>query len=210
MGQDGHRWPEGRVCTGHPVRTEVLDDLVWKSVKNLLLTPETILDEYQRRLKTYETDYEAIITEKSNEINRYKRERIRLIDLFQTGLVEKEEVEAKLKGVRAKMEQLNNEINYLNNQEEESKKLLTVIRNLDDFSSKISKNLDSHTFEEKRSIVKFLIEEVEVDTMHDVINVKHIIPLDLKMCQLRSGGNISSTCKCCTSRVRKRYKKFFS
>jgi len=58
--------------------------------------------------------------------------------------------------------------------------------------------------------VKFLIEEVEVDTMHDVINVKHIIPLDLKMCQLRSGGNISSTCKCCTSRVRKRYKKFFS
>ena len=189
MGQDGHRWPEGRVCTGHPVRTEVLDDLVWKSVKNLLLTPETILDEYQRRLKTYETDYEAIITEKSNEINRYKRERIRLIDLFQTGLVEKEEVEAKLKGVRAKMEQLNNEINYLNNQEEESKKLLTVIRNLDDFSSKISKNLDSHTFEEKRSIVKFLIEEVEVDTMHDVINVKHIIPLDLKMCQLRSGGN---------------------
>ncbi|MBM3467252.1 MAG: IS3 family transposase [Alphaproteobacteria bacterium] len=37
--------------------------------------------------------------------------------------------------------------------------------------------------------MKFLIEEVEVDTMHDVINVKHIIPLDLKMCQLRSGGN---------------------
>lgn len=192
MGQDGHRWPEGRVCTGHPVRTEVLDDLVWKSVKNLLLTPETILDEYQRRLKTYKTDYEAIITEKSNEINRYKRERIRLIDLFQTGLVEKEEVEAKLKGVRAKMEQLNNEINYLNNQEEESKKLLTVIRNLDDFSSKISKNLDSHTFEEKRSIVKFLIEQVEVDTMHDIINVKHIIPLDLKMCQLRSGSNNTS------------------
>jgi len=25
--------------------------------------------------------------------------------------------------------------------------------------------------------------------MHDVINVKHIIPLDLKMCQLRSGGS---------------------
>lgn len=156
-GQDGYRCPEGRVCTGHHVRTELLDDLVWKLVKNLLLTSETILDEYQRHLKTYKTDYEAIITEKNNEINRYKRERIRLIDIFQTGLLEKQEVEAKLKSVRAKMEQLNNEINYLNNQEEESKKLLTVICNLDDFSSKISKNLDSHTFEEKRSIVKFLM-----------------------------------------------------
>ena len=189
MGQDGHRWPGGRVCTGHPVRTEALDDLVWKSIKNLLLTPEAIVDEYQRRLNTYKTDYEAVITEKNNEINRYKRERIRLIDLFQTGLVEKEEIEAKLKGVRSKIEQLGNEISYLNNQEEESKKLLTVIRNLDDFSSKISKNLDLHTFEERRSIVRFLIEEVEVDTVNEAINVKHIIPLDPKMCQLRPGSN---------------------
>jgi len=31
--------------------------------------------------------------------------------------------------------------------------------------------------------------------MHDVINVKHIIPLDLKMCQLRSGGSESSFSK---------------
>lgn len=186
-GQDGHRWVEGRVCTGHPVRTEALDDLVWQSIKNLLLTPETIIDEYQRRLKSYKTDYEAVIMQKSNEVNRYKRERIRLIDLFQTGLVEKDEIETKLKNVRAKIEQFGNEINYLNNQEKESKKLLTVIRNLDEFSRKINKNLDSHSFEEKRNIVKFLIEEVEVDTMSEEITVKHIIPLDPKMCQLRSG-----------------------
>jgi site-specific DNA recombinase len=193
-GQDSYRWVEGRVCTGHPVRAEAVDDLVWESIKNLLLTPETIIDEYQRRLKSYKTDYEGVITQKNNEINRYKRERIRLIDLFQTGLVEKDEVETKLKGVRSKIEQLGNEVSYLSDQEEESKKLLTVIRNLDDFSGKISKNLDSHTFEEKRSIVKFLIEEVEVDTVNEEINVKHIIPLDPKKCQLRSGSHMRSLC----------------
>ena len=122
MGQDGHRWPGGRVCSGHPIRTEALDDLVWGSIKSLLLTPETIVEEYQRRLKTYKTDYESVITEKNNEINRYKKERIRLIDLFQTGLIEKGEVEDKLKAVRSKMEQPANEVSYLNNQEEESKK----------------------------------------------------------------------------------------
>jgi site-specific DNA recombinase len=28
-GQDGCRWPQGRVCSGHPIRVEALDELVW-------------------------------------------------------------------------------------------------------------------------------------------------------------------------------------
>jgi site-specific DNA recombinase len=186
-GQDGHRWAEGRVCAGHPVRVEAIDDLVWESLKNLLLTPETIVSEYQRRLGTIHIDHEAIISQKNNEVNRYKKERDRLIDLFQSGLVEKSEIEMKLKNVRSKLEQLSNEINYLVNQESESKKMLTLIRNLDDFSLNIGKNLDAHSFAEKRKMVKFLVEEVEVDTVNEAINVKHIIPLDPKRCQLRPG-----------------------
>ena len=88
MGQDAHRWPDGRVCNGHPVRVEALDELVWDSVKTLLLEPEIIINEYQRRLNSYKTDYESIISQKNNEINRYKKERARLIDLFQSGIVE--------------------------------------------------------------------------------------------------------------------------
>ena len=61
-----------------------------------------------------------------------------------------------------------------------------MIRNLDDFSGIIKTNLDSHSFEEKRRIVRCLVEEVEVDTISKEIDVKHIIPLDSKMCQLRS------------------------
>ena len=186
MGQDNYRWPKGRICSGHPVRTEALDDLVWGSVKDLLLTPSTVINEYQHRLKRCKTDYEAIISEKANEIARYKRERDRLIDLYQSGIVEKEEIEDKLKSIRSKVDQLSDEMTYLLNQEKESKKLLTVIRSLDDFTGNLGKNLDSHTFDEKRNIVKFLIEEVEVDTVNEEINVKHIIPLHHEKCQLRS------------------------
>ncbi len=187
MGLDGHRWAEGRVCSGHPVRTEALDELVWNSVKELLLNPETILNEYQRRVSTHKTDYDAVLSQKNSEVNRHDRERARLIDLFQSGLVEKEEIESRLKTVRSKVEQLTNEIKYLMNQQKESKKMLTVINNLDDFARNINKNLDSHTFEEKRNIVKFLVETVEVDTVNEKINVKHIIPIEPKRCQLRSG-----------------------
>lgn len=69
MGQDGHRWPGGRVCTGHPVRTDALDGLVWESIRKLLLQPETLMKEYQRRVKSYKTDYEAVIGEKVKGIS---------------------------------------------------------------------------------------------------------------------------------------------
>jgi len=187
MGQDGYRRAEGKVCKGHPVRVEAIDDLVWQSLKDLLLEPEIIIGEYQRRLNSIQINHEEILFQKNNEIARVKKERDRLIDLFQSGLVEKNEIETKLKNIRSKIDQLSGEIHYLMNQENESKKLLTVIRNLDDFSNNINKNMDSHTFEEKRKIIKFLVEEVEVDTLNETIKVKHIIPLDSKKCQLRPG-----------------------
>jgi site-specific DNA recombinase len=184
-GQDGSRFHNGKVCMGHHVRAEALDDLVWESVRNLLLDPENLIKEYQRRLKSYKNDYEAVIAEKIREINRYKKEHGRLIDLFQSGLVKKEEITIRLKTVNTKLEQFDNEVRYLKNQDQESKKLLTIIRNLNDFSANISKSLDLHTFEEKRNIVRLLVEEVEVDSIKQEINVKHIIPLAPKNCQLR-------------------------
>ena len=188
-GQDNNKWPNGKICTGHPVRTEVIDGLVWESIKLLLLNPDTIINEYKRRLNSHNTNYKSIIDCKQDEINRFSRERNRLIDLFQTGLIEKEEIEVKLKTIRSKIEQLNNEINYLMNQDRESEKLLTVIRNLDNFSESIKNKLDFLNFEQKRDIIRFLVEEVEVDTINDLINIKHIIPLDPKKYLLRSEGH---------------------
>ncbi len=193
-GQDGSRFHNGKVCAGHHVRADALDDLVWGSVKKLLLDPETLIKEYQRRLKSYENDYEAVIAEKIKEINRYKREHGRLIDLFQSGLVKKEEITIRLKTVNSKLEQFDHEVRYLKNQDQESKKMLTVISNLNDFSANISKSLDLHTFEEKRNIVRLLVEEVEFDSITQEINVKHIIPLDPKNCHLRPS---SIHCKQC-------------
>ena len=36
------------------------------------------------------------------------------------------------------------------------------------------------------SIARLLIEEVQVDTLKEELNEKHIIPMDPKKCQLRS------------------------
>ncbi len=185
MGQDGHRWPQGRVCKGHPVRTEAIDELVWESVKGLVLDPQALIEEYQNRLG--KPSQEPIIDSKLIDLKRFKTERSRLIDLFENGLVEKDEIESKLKNNRAKIEQLENEITYLKKEKREREQILTVIRNLEDFSVKIKENLDKRDFETKKQIVRLLVEEVEIDTIKEEINVKHIIPLDNRKCQLCSG-----------------------
>jgi hypothetical protein len=58
---------------------------------------------------------------------------------------------------------------------------------LEDFSVKIKENLDRLDFETRKQIVRLLVEEVEIDTIKEEINVKHIIPLDSRKCQLRLG-----------------------
>lgn len=192
MGQDGHRWPGGRVCKGHPVRVEAIDELVWESVKCLLIDPNTIVAEYERRMDTNPDSLSSLVDQKEREIKRYTNERARLIDLFQSGLVKKTEIEIKLKMVGAKLLQISGEKQYLQQQQIEQKKLLTVIRNLADFSEKICKNLESHSFEERKKMVRLLVEEVQIDTIQEKINVKHIIPLDPKKCQLRPGTHTTA------------------
>src|SRR3989304_10269385 len=70
--------------------------------------------------------------------------------------------------------------------------IVKVISNLEDFSSKIKENLDELDFERKKQIVRLLVEEVEIDTIKEEINVKHIIPLDNRKCQLCSGTRFTN------------------
>lgn len=191
MGQDGYRWSTGRVCNGHPVRSEVIDDLVWDSIKELLKNPQNILNEYKNRLNENEGDQGGVIKKKNIRIKQFESERSRLIDLYQAGLVGKNEIEKKLKAIRAKMEQLNNEIEHLNHKDEERKKIAVVIENLKIFSVTLGENLDECSFEERKKIVRLLVEEVEVDTVNEKINIKHIVPMKTQKSLLCSGTDFS-------------------
>jgi site-specific DNA recombinase len=187
MGQDGHRWQDGRVCKGHPVRVEAIDDLVWSSVKKVLVNPETMIEEYTRRLGNGEDQVESLLKKKQIELKKYQAQRSRLIDLFQNGLVGKEEIETQLRSVQAKMEHSKQEAEFLKSQIEESKGLLTLIQSLSEFKSRLGTNLEQASFEERRKIIRLLVEEIKVDTIRESITVKHIVPIDAKKCQLRSG-----------------------
>jgi site-specific DNA recombinase len=50
LGSDSWRYPGGSVCDSKPVRQDLLDELVWHEVVNLLESPQLIQEELERRL----------------------------------------------------------------------------------------------------------------------------------------------------------------
>ena len=190
MGQDGHRWPGGRVCAGHPVRTEAIDELVWQSVKALLLEPEKTLSEYGRRAKdaSSKKGIEVIRSHKKKQVRALNQEKERLIDLFQSGLIEKGDLTPRLNSNKSKTEKLIQELDFLKRESQRKEKTLTVINNLSDFIAAMHKNIEHCDFHDKQYLVRLVVEEVLVNTVKEEINVRHVIPMDpQKKCPLRPG-----------------------
>ena len=194
-GQDGHRWPNGRVCSAHPVRVEALDDLVWVQTCRLLEQPELVLQEYTRRTQKKQRqhrDVTELLAKKKREIKHQDREKERLLDLYQTGHVELAEIEPRLKSLRTKMKKLHEECQLVEKDAQEEHHRLHLIEQFTTFTQRMTTNLSTLSFPERKQIVRLLVEEVLVNTTTEEITVRHILPVDQKF-PLRKGSTLALT-----------------
>ncbi len=191
LGQDGYRWPKGRVCSSHPVRVEVIDDLVWQQTVKLIETPQTVINEYTNRVnsqKNVRQSLKELILRKSKEIRQVEYEKERLLDLYQTGALSLPEIEDRIKKLRGKIKKLEAEKLQLEHEQRQKRQQLQLIDQLDEFKKKIGTNIKKLKFKQKKEIVRLLVKEVEVNIKTEEINVKHIVP-DLKSLPLCTGSN---------------------
>jgi site-specific DNA recombinase len=166
-GQDGHRWKDGRVCTAHPVRVEALDDLVWEQTCQLLEQPELVLLEYTRRTQKkqrQQQDVKELLAKKKREIKQRELEKERLLDLYQTGQVGLQEIEPRLKSLRAKLKKLADEWTLVEKDAKEEHHRLQLIEQFAMFAQRMTTNLSTLEFAERKQIVRLLVEEVLVNT----------------------------------------------
>jgi site-specific DNA recombinase len=181
MGQDGHRWEDGRKCSGHPIRVEVVDDLVWDQVRKLIEQPRVVVQEYAKRNeKTSHTGdaIEDLLKKKELELRRVEHEKERLLDLYQLGDVSITEIKERLAKLRGKVELKQAEVVSLQNDLRVKHQRLTLVDSLEQFTSKLAKNLDQLRFDEKRKLVKLLVSRVYIDTKKEEIMVQHIVPIE--------------------------------
>jgi len=195
-GQDSHRFIKGRVCSAHPIRVDALDELVWEQTRRLVEQPELVLQEYSARVqkkRRQQTEFKALLAKKKRENKQLELEKERLLDLYQSGRIAMAEIEPRLKSLRSKIKKAQDECALLEKEEKEESHRLQLIEQFADFTQRMKANLTQLDFEERRQIVRLLVEEVIVNTQKDEITVRHVLPLDQKfpLCK----GSTDAACR---------------
>jgi site-specific DNA recombinase len=192
MGQDGYRWPTGRVCDGHPVRVEVLDELVWNNVQQLIQHPQLVLQEYTQRVgakRKQKLSLDQLANKKQQEIRQQEVQKQRLLDLYQVGSITLEEIEGRLKQIRGRIQHIQQEWRLLHQEKEHQLRQLQLIEQFETFQQKLDMNLNNLDFDQKKTLVRLLVKEVIVDTTAEEIIIRHTLPLDKNTPSDHSGGS---------------------
>jgi site-specific DNA recombinase len=176
-------------CTAKPMPGHIIENIIWEQVKCLISNPELVLNEYWSRQKS-DTTWEQsnmLLKQKQKEIRVLFKEKERIIDLYQSDLLTKKEVEERINRIRGKLSRVDGEIQLLQQENNEKNKQLHLVDQLDNFKDKFSNNLESLEFNEKREVIRLLVNSVEIDSTNLTIEINHTVPLK-DLCRLSCTG----------------------
>src|SRR6266436_2622605 len=199
LGSD-HRRPEGRTCTARPVRVDQLDQLVWEHVWELLNHPELIRDEIERRLqeRRHSSPVEQRQEKLSKEVARIEQQTDKLIDVYQEGLINLEDLRSRVPELKKRQLALEKELESLNLQAVEQSRLVEMNVSMERFMGQLRDSVQKLDVEQKQKIVRLLVREVVVGP--DSITIHHSIPLSQRLTEQKVPSYRLCTRGCSTSR----------
>jgi site-specific DNA recombinase len=169
-GSDPCRFGGQRVCDNGSVRAELLDKAVWEEVRVLLVQPERLREEYQRRLEELSKDPRQAERAAVDAQMRKVRHGIgRLIDSYAEGLIEKSEFEPRITRLKGRLARLEAEAANLAQAAAMESELHLVIGQLEEFAARVNANLDQLDWQTRRGIIRALVKQIEIDK--DQVNI---------------------------------------
>ena len=162
-GSDAYRFGGQRLCWNKQIRTDMLDAAVWEDVRQLLSEPERVQREYERRLQGAETGPGQEVEHLGKLVSNVKKMISRLIDAYGEGLLDKSEFEPRISAARARLAKLEDEHRQQIGEAAQEAELRLVIGQLEEFSRRVSQELQEPNWETRREIVRALVKKVEID-----------------------------------------------
>jgi len=102
-GSDAYRFGGERLCANPQVRTDRLDEAVWREVERVLQDPSWIAAEYERRLDQARDPTTVNLAGIEAQIAKLRRGMGRLIDGYAEGLIDKADFEPRVAGLRQRI-----------------------------------------------------------------------------------------------------------
>jgi site-specific DNA recombinase len=177
LGSDDYRYPNGRVCQSRPLRQDYIDELVWKQVIDLLGNPDLIRAEIDRRLIAIQ---ESDSTTRRKETVDRERARLhkaidRLLDGYQDGLVELEEMRRRIPELRKRQAALTSELQSLEVIAADKQSFNRLAEQLEGFLARLRMTAQTMSVSERQTVLRQVVKEILVGS--EAITIKHSIPI---------------------------------
>jgi site-specific DNA recombinase len=170
---------EGRSrCRPNHIRSEPLDDFVWKEIKNHLLNPKLLLKAHGTigNVQSHDQSFlEKQLENVKRRIYRYETQKKRLVDIYQDGIINKADFNTRVFRITNNIDSDKKDLHKLNAELSNTSHSSDVLSRIQTFTKAVSNNIEKLTFHQKQKLARTVLKEVVI---HDnVVKIYFKIPL---------------------------------
>jgi hypothetical protein len=181
-GHDLLRARQGRRCPERNIRADELDEYVFARVRQALLDPRQLIAGERAVIAGAPLDENELIAAQLKRLDgalqSSERERTRLLDAYQAGLLELEELTRRTAALTARRDQLVQEKHTLTRRSTELATENRLRRRLAGFAERVAASLDDLDVEGRRRLLRLVVEKVRVTGWRVEIHLKIPLPDD--------------------------------
>ena len=168
-----HRLPDvpQHTCT---VNAADAEKAVWEAVAELLQEPERLAQAWAD-LNTTEPPNQREIKRLEHRSRQVGRQWQRILDAYQDGLLEKDELSQRKYALDREQAQLQSLLAQAQEIQQQNQNHIQIVRDFADFSQRMLSVLENPTEEVKREVIRLLVDHIIVDD--DAIIIHHIVPI---------------------------------
>ena len=156
---------EDRRCPERNIRANELDQYVFEQVRQALLDPQQLVAAERAVIAGAPDENQLVATQLrrlDSAIDAKTRERTRLLDAYQAGLIELDELTRRTAILTARREQLTQEKDALTKRSTELASENRLRRGLAGFAERVAASLDELSFEGRQRLLRLVVEKVRV------------------------------------------------
>jgi site-specific DNA recombinase len=164
-GLDSYRFGGTPVCTNKSVRMDRLDAAVWEDVCAVLQNPADLQREFERRLNG-EEEPDVNVVQVNKQLAATRRSISRLIDAYESGLLDKTEFEPRIRSAKQRIERSEKDATAASDYAARQAELRLVLSHMDQFAQQVRQGLDQADWNTRREIIRSLVKVVKIEPEH--------------------------------------------
>ena len=162
LGTDKYRNAGEVICANKSVSGPCLEEAVWSDLSSLLQEPGRLRHELERR-RQRPAPAEVDDVHRRESIAQLKRRLGRLIDVYENGLLDKDEFTLRMSRVQERLKREEETQSQSDRDATSEQQLRLIVDQFDLFREQIANRLQQADFATKRHLLRLLINRIEVD-----------------------------------------------